>query len=459
MTLEIVILAAGKGSRMKSDLPKVLHTLAGKSLLEHVLSAAAKLNPARIHIVIGHRSEQIKAAIDPDRIDAGINWVVQQQQLGTGHAVAQALPDIDPQSTVLIMAGDVPLIQPSTLRPLCQLETGINLLTAELSDPSGLGRIIRQGENASVSAIVEHKDASEAQRTIKEINTGVMAARATDLSDWLARVKNHNAQNEYYLPDIIALAVSDGKTVNACMTDDAVQVTGINSRIELALLERLYQKRFAHQLMQEGVGLADPDRIDIRGILKAGEDCFIDINCIFEQTVKLGNRVHIGPNVMIINSEIADDCRIEANSVIDNAVIAQRCNIGPFARIRPDTMLLAGSRIGNFVEIKKSTIGKDSKVNHLSYVGDSLVGERVNIGAGVITCNYDGAYKHQTIIGDDVFVGSDCQLIAPVEIGSGATIGAGSTIRKNAPQDRLTLTNSKQLSVKGWRRPRKPSAK
>ena len=459
MTLEIVILAAGKGSRMKSDLPKVLHTLAGKSLLEHVLSAAAKLNPARIHIVIGHHSEQVKAAIDPERIDADINWVVQQQQLGTGHAVAQALPNIDPQSTVLIVAGDVPLIQPSTLRPLCQLETGINLLTAELSDPSGLGRIIRQGENGSVSAIVEHKDASEAQRTIKEINTGVMAARATDLNDWLARVKNHNAQNEYYLPDIIALAVSDGKTVNACMTDDAVQVTGINSRIELALLERLYQKRFAHQLMLEGVGLADPDRIDIRGILKAGEDCFIDINCIFEQTVKLGNRVHIGPNVMIINSEIADDCRIEANSVIDNAVIAQRCNIGPFARIRPDTMLLAGSRIGNFVEIKKSTIGKDSKVNHLSYVGDSLVGERVNIGAGVITCNYDGAYKHQTIIGDDVFVGSDCQLIAPVEIGSGATIGAGSTIRKNAPQDKLTLTNSKQLSVKGWRRPRKPSAK
>lgn len=459
MTLEIVILAAGKGSRMKSDLPKVLHTLAGKSLLGHVLSAADKLYPARIHIVIGHRGEQVKASIDSGQIDADLNWVVQQQQLGTGHAVAQALPDINQESTVLIMAGDVPLIKASTLTPLCKLEADINLLTAKLGDPSGLGRIIRQGENGPVSAIIEHKDASEAQRAIREINTGVMAARAADLTDWLARVKNHNAQNEYYLPDIIELAVSDGKTVKACVSNDAIQVTGINSRVELARLEREYQMRFAHQLMEEGIGLADPERIDIRGSLHAGEDCFIDVNCIFEQAVKLGNRVHIGPNVMIRNSEIGDDCRIEANSVIDNASIAQSCDVGPFARIRPDTKLLAGSRIGNFVEIKKSTIGTGSKVNHLSYVGDSLVGERVNIGAGVITCNYDGAYKHQTIIGDGAFIGSDCQLIAPVEIGPGATIGAGSTIRKNAPQDKLTLTHSKQVSVKGWQRPSKPSAR
>lgn len=459
MTLEIVILAAGKGSRMKSDLPKVLHTLAGKSLLEHVLTVTDQLKPMRIHIVIGHQGEQVKTSIESCQIEADLNWVIQQQQLGTGHAVAQALPDIDPESTVLIMAGDVPLIEPSTLIPLCELKADINLLTAELVDPSGLGRIIRQGHNGPVTAIVEHKDASEVQRTVREINTGVMAARATDLADWLSRVKNNNAQNEYYLPDIIALAVSDDKKVNACVTDDAIQVTGINSRVELARLERQYQTRIAQQLMKEGVGLADPGRIDVRGRLNAGEDCFIDINCLFEQTVKLGNRVHIGPNVIIRNSEISDDCRIEANSMIDNAMIAQGCNVGPFARIRPDTQLLAGSRIGNFVEIKKTIIGKGSKVNHLSYVGDSLVGERVNIGAGVITCNYDGAYKHQTVIGDDAFVGSDCQLIAPVEIGSGATIGAGSTIRKNAPHDQLTLTHSKQVSVKGWRRPAKSLTK
>ncbi len=463
MSLEIVILAAGKGSRMKSDLPKVLHTLAGKSLLEHVLAAAQTLEPSRIHIVIGHHGEQVKASIesspgsDQTNLPA-LNWVTQQQQLGTGHAVAQALPDIDPQSTVLIMAGDVPLIEADTLQPLCALESGINLLTAELHDASGFGRIVRDADTDSVVAIVEHKDASETQLQIREINTGVMAAPADQLKNWLARVENNNAQNEYYLPDIIALAVSDGQTVNASIAHDSVQVMGINSRVELAQLERQYQQRLATQLMQDGVGLADPSRIDIRGSLNTGEDCFIDINAIFEQKVTLGNRVHIGPNVLIRNSKIGDDCRIEANSVIDNARLEANCDVGPFARIRPETQLLAGSRIGNFVEIKKSTIGKGSKVNHLSYVGDSLVGERVNIGAGVITCNYDGAYKHQTIIGDDVFVGSDCQLIAPVEIGAGATIGAGSTIRKDAPQDKLTLTHTKQVSVKGWRRPKKTSS-
>jgi len=457
MTLEIIILAAGKGSRMKSDLPKVLHPLAGKSLLGHVVSAAEQLQPEVIHIVIGHHAERVKASLANQAPDTKINWVVQQQQLGTGHAVAQALPNIDAASTVLIMAGDVPMIEAQTLEPLCECSAGINLLTAILEDASGFGRIVRDPKSQQVTSIVEHKDASEQQRAINEINTGVMAAGAADLKNWLARVKNDNAQNEYYLPDIIALAVADGLAVNAIVADDPVQTMGINSRAELAALERQYQRRTAESLMRSGVSLADPARIDIRGTLTAGEDCYIDINAIFEQKVTLGKRVSIGPNVLIRNSRIGDDCRIEANSVIDNADLAEGCDVGPFARIRPETQLQTGSRIGNFVEIKKSVIGAGSKVNHLSYVGDSIVGERVNIGAGVITCNYDGAYKHQTVIGDDAFIGSDCQLIAPVEIGSGATIGAGSTIRKNAPQDKLTLTHSKQVSVRGWRRPSKTS--
>jgi len=457
MTLEIIILAAGKGSRMKSDLPKVLHPLAGKSLLGHVVSAAECLKPKAIHIVIGHHAELVQASFADWASDVQINWVLQQQQLGTGHAVAQALPDIDPASTVLIMAGDVPMIQAQTLAPLCVCPSGINLLTAILDDASGFGRVIRDAQSQQVTSIVEHKDASEQQRAINEINTGVMAARASDLKKWLARVKNNNAQNEYYLPDIIALAVVDSLPVNAVVAEDPIQTMGINSRAELAALERQYQHRLANELMNSGVSLADPSRIDIRGTLSAGEDCYIDINAVFEQNVTLGKRVRIGPNVLIRNSRISDDCRIEANSVIDNADLASNCDVGPFARIRPETQLKAGSRIGNFVEIKKSIIGAGSKVNHLSYVGDSVVGERVNIGAGVITCNYDGAYKHQTIIGDDAFIGSDCQLIAPVEIGSGATIGAGSTIRKDAPQDKLTLTHTKQVSVRGWRRPSKTS--
>lgn len=462
MTLEIIILAAGQGSRMKSEQPKVLHPLAGKSLLGHVVSTAEQLKPDAIHIVIGHHAERVKASLTDSAPDTKINWVIQQQQLGTGHAVAQALPGIDPESSVLIMAGDVPMIAAQTLQPLCESKagihfTGIRLLTAILEDASGFGRVMRDPQSQQVTSIVEHKDASEQQLAINEINTGVMAASAVDLKNWLARVENNNAQSEYYLPDIIALAVTDGQPVNAIVADDPVQTLGINSRAELAALERQYQLRTAETLMQSGVSLADPARIDIRGTLTAGEDCYIDINAIFEQKVTLGKRVHIGPNVIIRNSRIGDDCRIEDNSVIDNADLARGCNVGPFARIRPETQLHAGSRVGNFVEIKKSVIGAGSKVNHLSYVGDSKVGERVNIGAGVITCNYDGAYKHLTVIGDDAFIGSDCQLVAPVEVGAGATIGAGSTIRENAPQDTLTLSQSKQVSVKGWRRPSKTS--
>jgi len=455
MTLEIVILAAGQGSRMKSDLPKVLHTLAGKSLLEHALRAAEQLGPGKIHIIIGHQAERVRASIDAGQIRAELCWVHQPRQLGTGHAVLQALPGIDPSSNVLIMAGDVPLIESATLRPLCEIKSGIKLLTAVLPDASGFGRILRDAKSGAVTAIIEHKDASEQQRSIREINTGIIAASATSLNNWLSRVKNSNAQSEYYLPDIIALAVQDNEPVNAITTRDILQISGINSRAELATLERSYQRKLAEDLMAEGVSLADPQRIDIRGDLNTGQDCFIDINAIFEGSVTLGKRVKIGPNVLVRNSHIGDDCCIEANSLVDGAHLATHCQVGPFARIRPGTQLHAGSKIGNFVEIKKSEIGEASKVNHLAYVGDSKLGRNVNIGAGVITCNYDGVNKHQTIIGDDVFVGSDCQLIAPVKIGAGATIGAGSTITHDAPARTLSLSRAKQVQLDSWQRPSK----
>ncbi len=459
MSLEIVILAAGQGSRMMSGLPKVLHTLAGKSLLEHVVCCADELEPTKIHIVIGHQAERVKCALDDRQTNAEIQWVEQHQQLGTGHAVIQALPGIDASSSVLILAGDVPLIQADTLRPLCEPGSDINLLTAVLPEATGFGRVLRDQATAAVTEIVEHKDANDQQRSIREINTGVMAASAGQLETWLSRVKNNNAQSEYYLPDIIALAVSDNKTVNAVVTHDVIQISGVNSRQDLAKLERGYQRQLADQLMTNGVGLADPSRIDIRGELSTGRDCMIDINAIFEGEVTLGERVKIGPNVVIRNSHIGDDCVIEANSIVDSARIENLCQVGPFARIRPQTHLHSRAKIGNFVEIKKSEIGEASKVNHLAYVGDSKLGSRVNIGAGVITCNYDGVNKFQTIIGDDVFVGSDCQLIAPVEIGAGATIGAGSTITKDAPADTLSLSRAKQVQFNDWRRPVKDQAK
>ncbi len=459
MTLEIVILAAGQGSRMKSDLPKVLHTLAGQSLLEYVLRSADALEPAKIHVVIGHQSERVSASVNKHLTRAEIHWVHQHQQLGTGHAVAQALPNIDPASCVLILAGDVPLIQPETLRPLCEIKSGVNLLTAILPDASGFGRIIRDPVTKAAIAVVEHKDANEQQLAIREFNTGVMAARADELKNWLSLVKNENTQSEYYLPDIIALAVKENKAINTFTANDTVQVSGVNSQSDLATLERHFQYQLAESLMEDGVSLADPGRIDIRGTLSAGRDCRIDINAIFEGDVALGDRVKIGPNVLIRDSILGDDCTIEANSIVDGAQIASACQIGPFARIRPDTRLGNGAKIGNFVEIKKSDIGEGSKINHLAYVGDSKLGRRVNIGAGVITCNYDGAYKHQTIIGDDVFIGSDCQLVAPVEIGEGATIGAGSTITKDAPAGLLSLSRSPQIQLDNWQRPVKDQAK
>ncbi len=456
--LEVIILAAGKGTRMRSSLPKVLHPLAGKPMLLHVLQTAAWLKPKKIHVVVGHGSDQVQAAVDQSGLSASINWVEQKQQNGTGHAVAQAMPSVAKNAVVLVMAGDVPLIQADTLKDLTKVETGIHLLTIDLPQPHGFGRIIRQ-DDGHVCAIVEEKDASEAQRAISEINTGLMAMPAAQLKDWLSHLDNNNAQGEYYLTDVIALAHADKQVVTAVVTDKQDEVTGINSRAELAQLERAYQLQLAHHYMAQGVSFADPARVDFRGDCAFGQDVHVDVNVVFAGEVRIGADVHIGPNTVITDSVIEDGCVVEANCVIEKAVLNHNCTVGPFARLRPETVLQQGARIGNFVEIKKSTIGVGSKVNHLSYVGDSEVGENVNIGAGVITCNYDGANKHQTIIGDNVFVGSDCQLVAPVTIATGATIGAGSTIVKDVKAGQLALSRSAQRAIEGWQRPSKRTKK
>ncbi len=439
---------------MQSSLPKVLHPLAGKAMLLHVIDCAVRLEPIKIHIVVGHGAAQIVAEIETKCSSKLINWVEQKQQNGTGHAVAQAIEDIDENSTVLVMAGDVPLIEPQTALPLTQATNCIHLLTAVLDDPSGLGRIVRQYDG-QVSEIVEHKDATPEQLKLTEINTGILAMPAKKLADWLGRLNNDNAQDEYYLTDIVSLAHQDNISIKAAVTDDPVQVAGVNSRRELARLERVYQLRQAQYWMTKGVGFADPGRVDFRGSCEFGQDVWVDVNVIFEGSVNIASNIKIGPNTIIKNSSVDSGCEIEANSVVDNAEIGKNCKIGPFARIRPGTQLAANAKIGNFVEIKKSFVGEGSKVNHLSYVGDSLVGQNVNIGAGVITCNYDGANKHQTTIGDDVLVGSDCQLVAPVNIGDGATIGAGSTIVKNVPGANLSLSRSPQKTIEGWQRPKK----
>ena len=421
--LEIVILAAGKGMRMCSDLPKVLHPLAGRPLLEHVLQAAASLKPIKIHVVIGHQAERVKTTITDSPIGQSLgntlNWVEQFEQKGTGHAVTQALPAIDPAATVLIMNGDVPLIEASTLKPLCEPTQGIRLLTVKLDDPSGLGRIYRDKKTKAVLAIVEDKDATKKQKKIREISTGLMAMSAANLSAWLGQITPKNAQNEYYLTDVIGLAVAEQQLIHTSKARDSVAVSGVNSRVELAQLERAFQTRLANIWMGQGVHFYDPTRVDMRGNIEFGKDVSLDVNVVLEGNCQIGAGVTIGPNVLIRDCQIGAGCVIEANSVLESSIIAEECVIGPFARLRPETRLASGAKVGNFVEVKKSTVGVGSKINHLSYVGDSVVGNNVNIGAGVITCNYDGAYKHQTTIGDDVFVGSDCQLVAPVTVGAG----------------------------------------
>lgn len=453
MSLKVIILAAGKGTRMRSNLPKVLQPLAQKPLLSHVISTAQNLTDEPIITVIGHGAEQVIDVIGSE----GIQYAEQLEQLGTGHAVVQGNPHYDAEDTVLILYGDVPLTQQDTLRDLLNLVDGshpLSLLTINLENPSGYGRIVRN-QHHLVQAIVEEKDASFEQKAIQEVNTGMMAVKGHYLKKWLGQLSNSNAQGEYYLTDIIEMCVQDGFEVHTTQPASEIEVLGVNNKSQLQSLERQYQVQLAEELMEQGVTLLDASRLDIRGKLTAGQDVTIDVNVIFEGIVVLEDNVSIGPNCVIKNAVIKSGTEVKSFSHIEDTQIGQNCEIGPYARLRPGTELSNGVKIGNFVETKKAQIGSSSKVNHLSYIGDTKMGAEVNIGAGTITCNYDGVNKHQTVIGDNVFIGSDSQLVAPVTIESDATIGAGSTITKNAPAGTLTLSRSKQLSIKGWQKPTK----
>ncbi len=452
MDLSIVVLAAGQGTRMRSALPKVLQPLAGKPLLAHVLNCAAALGCDDTVVVHGHGSDKVKAAFPaPD-----LKWALQAEQLGTGHAVLTAMPAIADERMVLILCGDVPLLRPQTLQTLLDACTdgSAGVLTVDLPDPTGYGRIVRDAGGA-VCRIVEQKDASATELDIQEINSGVICAPASHLRGWLDALSADNEQGEYYLTDVIAAAVADGVAVHGVKADDADEVMGINDRRQLAAAERIWQRRAADALMAAGVRLADPARIDIRGTVTAGQDCFIDINCVFEGDVTIGTGAVIGPGGVLRNASIGDDSVIHPHCVIEDSSVGSRCQIGPFARLRPGAHFADGAKAGNFVEVKKSTIGENSKVNHLTYIGDSTIGKRVNVGAGTITCNYDGANKHHTEIGDDVFIGSGAQLVAPMKIGAGATIGAGSTLSKEVPAGALTLTRPPRKSIADWKRPEK----
>ncbi len=448
--LNIVILAAGKGTRMHSDLPKVLHEVGAKPILGHVLAAAKALQPSKIIVVYGYGGETVKAQFESEPIV----WVKQAEQLGTGHAVQQALPHLEKGATTLILLGDVPLVDSRNCEKLINKAADtLAILSFIKADPSGYGRIVRDGK-AHVAAIVEHKDATEAQRQIKEVNTGMMAMPNSLLVQWLAKLSNNNAQGEYYLTDIVAMAVKQGVAVLAEITEDEWSVTGINAKSDLAQIERVYQQRYAEQLLKQGVTLKDPNRIDVRGDLQCGRDVQIDVNCLFEGQVVLGDRVKIAPNCVIKNAVIAAGTQIAAFTHIDDAQIGEEARLGPFARIRPGTTLADHTHVGNFVELKNAQVDSASKINHLSYVGDATLGKNVNVGAGTITCNYDGANKFRTVIEDDVFIGSDTQLVAPVTLAKGATIAAGSTITKDAPAGQLTFCRAKdQKSIAGWKRP------
>ncbi|OQW94920.1 MAG: UDP-N-acetylglucosamine diphosphorylase/glucosamine-1-phosphate N-acetyltransferase [Beggiatoa sp. IS2] len=453
MKLSIIILAAGLGKRMYSDVPKVLHQLADKPLIRHVVETALLLKPERLLIVHGHGGEQVRAALSDVSI---LHWVEQTSLLGTGHAVAQALPHIDDEADVLILYGDVPLINVNTLQAFCQPATAnsVSLLTVKLDNPQGYGRIVRNAEG-QVERIVEDKEADSLTKLIQEINTGILRVPARYLRNWLTLLRNDNAQGEYYLTDIIALAVQTGLPIYTFTPPHIEEVLGVNDREQLATLERYYQTQQVKHLLQTGVTVRDPARLDIRGTVQAGRDVTIDVNVILSGIVVLGNRVRIGANTVIRDAQIADDVEIFPNCVIEEVTIGKGCRIGPFARLRPETVLAEEVHIGNFVEIKKTAVANKSKINHLSYIGDSDVGSEVNIGAGTITCNYDGANKYKTTIGDRVFIGSDTQLVAPVTVGTGSTIGAGSTITKDTPPEALTLSRTPQRTVSGWRRPTK----
>jgi bifunctional UDP-N-acetylglucosamine pyrophosphorylase/glucosamine-1-phosphate N-acetyltransferase len=447
--MNVVILAAGQGKRMRSDLPKVLHRLGGRPLLAHVLDTARELGARKICVVYGHGGEAVREALDaPDLI-----WVKQEPQLGTGHAVLQTLTFLDDAVATLVLYGDVPLIGTATLTRLMDVAgDGLGVLTAEFDDPAGYGRILRDADGR-VRRIVEHRDADEDELAVREINTGFLAAPTAALRHWLPALGNDNAQGEYYLTDIVRLAIEEGGAVATAQPDAAWEVLGVNSKVQLAELERIHQRNNALLLMESGVTLADPERIDVRGELDCGRDVSIDVNCVFEGRVVLGDGVEVGAHCVLKNAVIGAGTRIAPFSHLEEAEAGGDCRIGPYARLRPGTKLGEAVHIGNFVEVKNSTVADQSKANHLAYVGDATVGRNVNVGAGTITCNYDGANKHRTVIEDDVFIGSDTQLVAPVTVGRGATLGAGTTLTQDAPPDKLTLTRVKQLTVPGWKRP------
>ncbi|NYT71851.1 bifunctional UDP-N-acetylglucosamine diphosphorylase/glucosamine-1-phosphate N-acetyltransferase GlmU [Halomonas sp. QX-2] len=449
--LDIVILAAGKGTRMRSQIPKVLHTLAGKPMVQHVLDTASGLQPDRTHVVIGHGAEQLREAL----AEHTVQFAVQAEQKGTGHAVAQALEQLG-NGKVLVLYGDVPLLQRESLSELLAYvdEQHMGLLTVALADPTGYGRIVRDDAGEAV-AIVEQKDASSAELAITECNTGIMAMTSAQIKRWLPQLSAENAQGEYYLTDVIAMAAEEGIKVCTAQPASAVEVEGVNNRAQMARLERVYQRQLADNLMAQGVALADPERLDVRGRLTCGHDVFIDVGCVFEGEVELGEGVRIGPYCVIKNSTIGAESVIETHSVIDGTVAAGLNQVGPFARLRPGTRLAVKAKVGNFVETKNADVGEGSKINHLSYVGDARLGRDVNVGAGTITCNYDGANKHHTDIGDNAFIGSNTALVAPVSVGKGATIGAGSTIAKDVTDYALAVTRGRQLEKIDWLRPSK----
>jgi len=451
MPLEIVVLAAGQGKRMRSDVPKILHPLAGRPLLAHVLASARALGPRNIVVVHGHGAEKVRAAFAGETLQ----WALQGEQLGTGHAVQQAMPLISADADVLILYGDVPLVRPETLKALLDAaREGVAVLTADLPDPTGYGRIVR-APGGGVARIVEHKDASAEERAVREINAGFMAMSARRLGTWLGKLTNHNAQKEYYLTDVVKLAAAEGVPVRAHKAEDAWEVAGVNSKRELAELERQYQKTLAERLLAEGVTLADPARIDVRGELVCGRDVAIDVNCVFEGRVSLADGVRIGANCVVRNVSLGAGTEVLPFSHLEDSEVGARCRLGPYARLRPGSALAEDVHIGNFVEVKASRIGKGSKANHLTYIGDSDIGSRVNVGAGTITCNYDGASKNRTVIEDDCFIGSDATLVAPLRIARGSYIGAGSTINKDTPEGQLTVARARQVSIPSWKPPKK----
>ena len=455
MKLEIVVLAAGQGTRMRSSVSKVLHEIGGVPMLQRVIDAARALAPDKIHVVIRPDAETIRT-----RIGSGVGWVFQAEQLGTGHAVAQALPAISPDAVVLVLFGDVPLVNPDTLRKCVDVAAAgqLGVVTARLEDPAELGRIVR-GVDGQIERIVEFKDAAPAERKIDEINSGIMAAPCHLMSGFIQTMRNDNAQNEYYMTDIVPYAIGQGVRVAGVPAEDEIEVAGVNNRVQLAQVERAWQLARAHALMLAGVTLADPSRFDIRGTVTAGRDVFIDVNCVFRGEVILGEGVSIGPNVVITDSRIGDGARIEPNTVIEGAVIAAECKVGPFARIRPGSELAEGVHIGNFVETKKARLGRGSKANHLAYLGDTTIGAGCNIGAGTITCNYDGFAKHHTRMGDRVFVGSNSTLVAPVELDNDAFVAAGSTVTSTVEQGELAVGRGKQRNIKGWTPPNRRQEK